>query len=114
MEFEKLDDDIVNGYIIKSIEKHLSKNATSFGLKIRFERSTSNGILINYHLMCAILAMAASINFLIDPKVVPGRAGLLVTLFLVMTGFFSDAQVTFILENCITLTKLCNYCSIKI
>ena len=39
----------------------------------------------------AILAMAASINFLIDPKVVPGRAGLLVTLFLVMTGFFSDA-----------------------
>ena len=79
--------------------KNLSKNATSFGLKIRFERSTSNGILINYHLMCAILAMAASINFLIDPKVVPGRAGLLVTLFLVMTGFFSDAQVTLILEK---------------
>ena len=95
---KKLNDNI-NGYIIKSIEKHLSKNATSFGLKIRFERSTSNGILINYHLMCAILAMAASINFLIDPKVVPGRAGLLVTLFLVMTGFFSDAQVTLILEK---------------
>ena len=70
-------------------------------LKIRFERNVrgKNGILINYHLMCAILAMAASINFLIDPKVVPGRAGLLVTLFLVMTGFFSDAQVTLILEK---------------
>ena len=101
MEFEKLHDDIINGYIIKSIEKHLSKNATSFGLEIRFERNDrgKTGILINYHLMCAILAMAASINFLIDPKVVPGRAGLLVTLFLVMTGFFSDAQVTLILEK---------------
>ena len=97
-------------------EKHLLKSATSFVLKIRFERNAigKTGILINYHLMCAILAMAASINFLIDPKVVPGRAGLLVTLFLVMTGFFSDAQVTLILENCITLTKLCNHCSIKI
>ena len=97
---KKLNDNI-NGYIIKSIEKDLSKNSTSFGLKIRFERNVrgKNGILINYHLMCAILAMAASINFLIDPKVVPGRAGLLVTLFLVMTGFFSDAQVTLILEK---------------
>ena len=112
---KKLNDNI-NGYIIKSIEKHLLKSATSFVLKIRFERNAigKTGILINYHLMCAILAMAASINFLIDPKVVPGRAGLLVTLFLVMTGFFSDAQVTLILENCITLTKLCNHCSIKI
>ena len=99
---KKLNDKI-NGYIIKSIEKHLSKNATCFGscfgLKIRFERygRGKTGILINYHLMCAILAMAASINFLIDPKVVPGRAGLLVTLFLVMTGFFSDAQVILLL-----------------
>ena len=27
------------------------------------------------------------------PKVVPGRAGMLVTLFLVLANFFSDAQV---------------------
>ena len=99
MEFEELHDDI-NGYIIKSIEKHLSKNSTSYGFKIGFERNVRgrNSILINYHLMCAILTMAASINFLIDPKIVPGRAGLLVTLFLVMTGFFSDAQVILLLN----------------
>ena len=50
-------------------------------------------ILLNYHMICAILVIVASINFLIDPKVVPGRAGMLVTLFLVLTTFFSDAQV---------------------
>ena len=43
--------------------------------------------------MCGMLILVASINFLIDPKVVPGRAGLLVTMFLVLTTFFSDAQV---------------------
>ena len=44
--------------------------------------------------MCATLVLVAAVNFLIDPKVVPGRAGLLVTLFLVLANFFSDAQVT--------------------
>ena len=43
--------------------------------------------------MCATLVLVAAVNFLIDPKVVPGRAGLLVTLFLVLANFFSDAQV---------------------
>ena len=51
------------------------------------------GILVNYHLMCATLVLVASINFLIDPNVVPGRAGLLITLYLVLTSFFSSAQV---------------------
>ena len=70
-------------------------NSTRFGIKIRFERNSMGiiRILVNYHLMCGILVLAASINFLIDPNIVPGRAGLLVTLFLVLTNFFSDAQV---------------------
>ena len=70
-------------------------NSTRFGIKISFERNSKGivRILANYHLMCAILVLVASINFLIDPNVVPGRAGLLVTLFLVLTNFFSDAQV---------------------
>ena len=72
-------------------------NSTRFGIKIRFERNSKGiiRILVNYHLMCAILVLVASINFLIDPNVVPGRAGLLVTLFLVLTKFFSDAQVPY-------------------
>ena len=105
-----------NDYNINSIEPYHFNRTSKFGIHFAFERNSKGiyGILINYNLMCAMLVLVASINFLIDPKVVPGRAGLLVTLFLVMTGFFSDAQVILLLENCITLTKLCNYCSIKI
>ena len=84
-----------NGYAINSFEKYSSKDSSIFGIRIKFERNSkgTNGILINYHLMCAMLVIVASINFVIDPKVVPGRAGLLVTVFLVLTKFFSDAQV---------------------
>ena len=84
-----------NNYFITSIEEFHSNFTTIFGITIRFERSFKGigGILLNYHLMCTMLVLASSINFLIDPKIVPGRAGVLVTLFLVMTSFFSDAQV---------------------
>ena len=70
---------------------------STFGLRISFERNTAgiSGILMNYHFMCATLVLVASINYLVDPDVVPGRAGLLVTLFLVLTNFFSNAQVFF-------------------
>ena len=67
----------------------------TFGIQISFERNWKGirGILINYHMMCVMLVLVGSINFLIEPNVVPGRAGLLVTLFLVLTNFFSNAQV---------------------
>ena len=85
-----------NGYAIKAFEEYHSNDAAIFGIRIRFERNSKgiNGILINYHLMCAMLVLVASINFLIEPKVVPGRAGLLVTMFLVLTIFFCKAQVS--------------------
>ena len=90
----KLSND-TNHYIIKPFEKY--ENGSTFGINISFERNMNgtNGILINYHFMSAILVLIASINFVIDPTIVPGRAGLLVTLFLVLTNFFSDAQVLF-------------------
>ena len=86
-----------NGYAINSFEQYSSKDSSIFGIRIKFERNSkgTSGILINYHLMCAILVLVGSINFLIDPKIVPGRAGLLVTLFLVLTNFFSNAQVKY-------------------
>ena len=91
----KLSND-TNNYIVKPFGKYT--NGSSFGIHISFERNTKGtiGILINYNFMCATLVLIASINFLIDPKVVPGRAGLLVTLFLVLTNFFSAAQVFFL------------------
>ena len=87
-----------NSFWIKSFETvHTTASAPNFGVKIIFERNLDgkHGILISYHLMCGMLVLVASINFLIDPKVVPGRAGLLVTLFLVLTTFFKAAQVKF-------------------
>ena len=82
-------------YILKPIEIYHSSHTTKFGIKISFERNPSGitEILMNYHLMCSMLVLTSSINFLIDPKCVPGRVGLLVTLFLVLTSFFSAAQV---------------------
>ena len=85
-----------NNYIINPLRiiQH-SNDSSKFAIQISFGHSLGGitGILISYHMMCALLVITASLNFLIDPKVVPGRAGMLVTLFLVLANFFSDAQV---------------------
>ena len=84
-----------NDFNLQSIEEYHSNFTTIFGIKIRFERNNAGitGILISYHFMCALLVLVGNVNFLIDPKVVPGRSGLLVTIFLVLANFFSGAQV---------------------
>ena len=93
MERTTLGNDINSYHFNKPFENY-TKGLT-FGLRISFERNNNgiSGILINFHFMCGILVLIASINFLIDPSVVPGRSGFLVTLFLVLTNFFSAAQV---------------------
>ena len=45
------------------------------------------------------LVIIGGISFLIDPKIVPGRMGLLVTLFLVLANFFTNAKVCMFLAN---------------
>ena len=90
-----------NNYIINPLRIiQYSNDLSKFAIQISFQRNSNGitGVLIRYHMMCALLVITASLNFLIDPKVVPGRAGMLVTLFLVLANFFSDAQVT-ILKN---------------
>ena len=72
--------------------------SSQFGVETKFVVTFSlhrepSGYLIRYHLVCMILVLIGSISFLIEPKIVPGRAGLLVTLFLVLAAFFSNAQV---------------------
>ena len=85
----------INGYNITTFEIIPINGLANFEIKVMFKHNSDgiDGILINYHFICVMLVLVASINFLIDPKVVPGRAGLLVTLFLVLITFFSDAQV---------------------
>ena len=86
-----------NNYKITDFTEYISTNSNipTFGIHISFERNTDgiDGIVINYHLMCGILVLVATINFLIDPKDTDGRGGLLVTVFLVLTTFFTVAQV---------------------
>ena len=93
---QKMSEDTNNYKITKfAAYKNTSSNMPIFGIRISFERNTDgiNGIVINYHLMCGILILVATINFLIDPKDTDGRGGLLVTVFLVLTTFFTVAQV---------------------
>ena len=73
--------------------------SSQFGVETKFVVTFSlqrepSGYLIRYHLVCAVLVFIGSISFFIEPKIVPGRAGLLVTLFLVLAAIFSNAQVT--------------------
>ena len=84
-----------NTYLIKAIKEYSLKDPARFGINITFQRDIEEtyGILMNYNLMCAIIVLVSSVNFLVDAKVVPGRAGVLVTLFLVLTNFFCNAQV---------------------
>ena len=83
-----------NDFIIKSIEEYRLSNPARFGIRIRFERNCKGtiGILITYHMMCAMLVLVASTNFLFDVKD-SNRTCMLVALLLVLTNYFSDAQV---------------------
>ena len=107
LENSKLSND-TNNYDIGPYEIFQDSNGSNkFGIKISFQRNPKGitSILTSYHLMCGLLVLVASINFLVDPKVVPGRSGLLVTLFLVLGNFFSNAQVCNLTFFCTKKTK---------
>ena len=96
--FDNQDDKIhVSGFTITKERKFFSNTSAVFGVEFHFETNII-GFLVRYYLICGILVcLISSISFMIKPSVVPGRAGLLVTLFLVLANFFSLAQVIYIL-----------------
>ena len=83
-----------NKFIIKYFELNHQPNNSSFGIQIHFERNEEgkSGILINYNLMCAMLVLVASTNFVYDAKD-SNRSCMLVALLLVLANYFSAAQV---------------------
>ena len=84
-----------NNYIIKPLKVNVYSNESSkFAIQINFERNSEGitSILLQYHLICAILVILASINFLFDAKDT-NRSCLLAALLLVMTTIFSVGQV---------------------
>ena len=92
-----------NGYIVKPFQNYSLMDPARFGIKIVFERDIDETyrILINYHLISALLALLASINFFFDPKDT-NRSCMLVALLLVFATIFSTAQVNQTL-SCLTL-----------
>ena len=83
-----------NDFIIKSIEEYRLSNPARFGIRIHFERNCKGtiGILITYHMMCAMLVLVASTNFLFEAKDT-NRSCMLVALLLVFITIFTAAQV---------------------
>ena len=102
----------VSGYNIKKPRKFFSNTSSVFGVEFHFETNVF-GFLVRYHLICAILvSLISSISFMIKPSIVPGRVGLLVTLFLVLANFFSLAQVQYYSYYNIKLYELKSICII--
>ena len=46
-----------------------------------------------YYIPCIVLILLTSVSFFVPPKLVPGRGGMLVTLFLVLNNIFSASKV---------------------
>ena len=84
-----------NGYIIQSFEEYHSNYTQKFGIEIKFQRNYVSriSVLINYHLMSAMLVVVASISFVFNTKD-SNRSCILVALLLVLATFFSAAQVS--------------------
>ena len=89
-----------NGYEIDSITGFHSRKSDSnskFGISIAFARTNTNKFVLQYHLVCCPLVIAASISFLMERKTFPGRTGIietfLVTIILTLTSFFVSGQV---------------------
>ena len=104
-----------NDYAINAFETFIHQNHSSyaeqyrFGIKIHFGRNYEGilGILINYHMICAILVLLASINFLFEPRDT-NRSCMLIALILVLATFFSAAQVNLFSQNiaCFKILKI--------
>ena len=106
-EYEQHDKIYVSGFTITKQRKFFSNTSSVFGVEFHFETNIV-GYLVRYYLICAILvSLISSISFMIKPSIVPGRAGLLVTLFLVLANFFSLAQVLYYSYICIQSNCLC-------
>ena len=73
-------------------EGYNDKNHSFVGFKFKIERITSPYV-IQYYLPCAAIVGVSQISFIIPPSSVPGRTGLLATLFLTLTNLFINHMV---------------------
>ena len=74
------------------------KNGTGKGTigMIFYLQRYSIPFLEKYYLPCVGLVILTSVSFFVPPKMVPGRGGMLVTLFLVLNNIFSASKVEYL------------------
>ena len=63
-------------------------NFSLAGFQFRLQRHMGKYVM-NYHLPSGLFVLVSWISFFISPAVVPGRMGLLVTMFLVLINTFN-------------------------
>ena len=78
--------------MMKNIFKNsfLGLNYSASGLKIELQRKTIGVLASEFFIPTGIFAMVSMLSFLIDPKNVPGRMGLIVTLLLISSNVYSS------------------------
>ena len=62
------------------------------GVTLILKRNTLGDLIAGYYIPTSIFAIFSMISFFIDPDVVPGRMGLLVTLFLISSNVFNSLK----------------------
>ena len=63
---------------------------TITGVNIILKRNTLNLLIGGYYIPTSLFAILSMISFFINPDVVPGRMGLLVTLFLISSNVYNS------------------------
>ena len=80
-------------YNIKVSKIGTKTNETEIvGMTFHLQRY-SKPFIEKYHIPCIVLIILTSVSFFVPPKLVPGRGGMLVTLFLVLSNTSSASKV---------------------
>ena len=71
-----------------SIVYTLNRKRSATGVRFHFARNSIGLLLGGYYVPTGIFASLSLVSFIIKPEIVPGRMGLLVTLFLISTNVY--------------------------
>lgn len=71
----------------------ITGNYTQFGFRILISRH-SGPYVTKFFLPCCAMVFISFMSFVIPPEAIPGRTGLLVTLFLVLITVFRGVEVS--------------------
>ena len=93
--------EVSNSKLIKAQLKTTSErefNYTEFGVEIKLQRRFENYVY-EYYVPCILIVLASTLSFIIPLSAIPGRIGLVVTLFLTLTNMFIYERVYFIFTS---------------